>query len=193
MEISGVILAGGKSSRMGRDKSLLPFGQKSLVEYQYGRLKSIFKNLYISTKSDKFPFEAPLIYDRSLNYSPLVAIKDILEEIDSLVFIISVDLPFVKIESIKRLLLAYKKGVEVVLYKSVNGLEPLCGIYSPLILDRINSMLKDNNHRLRDLIKAIPQDRVEILENKSSLEFLNLNYYSDYQKALELLEKNSQD
>ena len=54
-EIPCVILSGGKSSRMGEDKSLLPFGSSnSLIEYQYKRLKPYFKNLYISSKIDKF-------------------------------------------------------------------------------------------------------------------------------------------
>ena len=46
-----VILAGGKSSRMGEDKSLLPFPPyKTLTHYQYQRLNKIFKNVYISSK-----------------------------------------------------------------------------------------------------------------------------------------------
>jgi molybdopterin-guanine dinucleotide biosynthesis protein A len=43
-----VIFAGGKSSRMGEDKSLLPFGTfSSLAEYQYNRLSNIFDIVYI--------------------------------------------------------------------------------------------------------------------------------------------------
>jgi len=42
-DIPCVILCGGKSSRMGEDKALLPFGEYStLVQYQYERLQSVF-------------------------------------------------------------------------------------------------------------------------------------------------------
>ena len=56
-EITCVILSGGKSSRMGEDKSLLPFSSsQTLIQYQYDRLKPYFKNIYISSKVDKFNF-----------------------------------------------------------------------------------------------------------------------------------------
>mgnify|MGYP003441403126 FL=1 len=56
-EIPCVILSGGKSSRMGEDKSLLPFSSSnSLIEFQFNRLKPHFKDIYISSKNDKFDF-----------------------------------------------------------------------------------------------------------------------------------------
>lgn len=56
-KIPCVILCGGKSSRMGEDKALLPFASSnSLTQYQYDRLESYFKNIYISSKIDKFSF-----------------------------------------------------------------------------------------------------------------------------------------
>ena len=56
-EIPCVILSGGKSSRMGEDKSLLPFSSSSsLIEFQYRRLEPYFKNIFISAKNDKFDF-----------------------------------------------------------------------------------------------------------------------------------------
>ena len=53
-----VIFAGGKSSRMGQDKALMPFGKyNSLAQYQCERLSKIFKNIYISSKTNKFDFD----------------------------------------------------------------------------------------------------------------------------------------
>ncbi|MDQ1268445.1 MAG: molybdenum cofactor guanylyltransferase, partial [Campylobacterota bacterium] len=64
-DIPCVIFAGGKSSRMGKDKSLLPFGTfDTLTEFQLNRLGKIFKNVYISCKEkSKFNFEAEFIED----------------------------------------------------------------------------------------------------------------------------------
>jgi len=68
-QIPCVIFAGGKSSRMGEDKSLLPFGSFStLTEFQLNRLQKMFKNIYISCKkSSKFDFNADFIEDISQN------------------------------------------------------------------------------------------------------------------------------
>ena len=48
-----VIVAGGKSSRMGRDKALLPFGgYSSLAQFQYQKFLPIFEKVYISCKNN---------------------------------------------------------------------------------------------------------------------------------------------
>ena len=107
-EIPCVILSGGKSSRMGEDKSLLPFSSSNtLIQYQYERLKPYFKEIYISSKTNKFDFvdNTNLILDENKDiYSPILALDTILKRFNNKVFIITVDSPFVSIETIKRLI-----------------------------------------------------------------------------------------
>ena len=56
--VSAVIFAGGKSSRMGEDKSLLPFGTyTTLAEYQHAKLSKLFYKVYLSAKKNKFIFK----------------------------------------------------------------------------------------------------------------------------------------
>ncbi|WP_228135503.1 NTP transferase domain-containing protein [Halarcobacter anaerophilus] len=81
-EIPCVILCGGKSSRMGEDKALLPFSNSdTLSQYQYEKYKPFFKKVYISSKTNKFDFDANLILDKSNIYSPIVALKSIFESL----------------------------------------------------------------------------------------------------------------
>ncbi|HEY9190437.1 MAG TPA: NTP transferase domain-containing protein, partial [Sulfurovum sp.] len=69
--IPAVIIAGGKSSRMGEDKALLPFGPyRSLAEFQYHRLSSLFETVYISAKKHKFDFSCRVIEDIHQESSP---------------------------------------------------------------------------------------------------------------------------
>ena len=65
LDIPCVIFAGGKSSRMGEDKALLPFAEfNTLTEFQLTRLKKIFKTVYISCKDKTlFEFDANFIED----------------------------------------------------------------------------------------------------------------------------------
>lgn len=59
-----VILAGGKSSRMGRDKTLLPFGGfATLTHYGAHKFGRIFERVFVSSKFDKFDPPLPLIKD----------------------------------------------------------------------------------------------------------------------------------
>ena len=61
-----VILAGGKSSRMGRDKTLLPFGGfATLTHYGAHKFRRIFERVFVSSKFDKFNPPLPLIKDVS--------------------------------------------------------------------------------------------------------------------------------
>lgn len=180
-----VIFAGGKSSRMGRDKALLPFGDFStLAEYQYRRVSKIFKRVYISAKSNKFNFKADIIKDRYIITSPLVALISVFESLNiDEVFILSVDIPFVSREIIDRLYREALSDSDTIIASSPNGLEPLCGIYRRGILDLAKDFLKANNHRLTSLIES---SNSQIVEFNLSREFMNLNKREDYNRALKL-------
>lgn len=175
-----VIFAGGKSSRMGQDKSLMPFGgYDTMVEYQYQRLSKLFKTVYISTKSNKFNFKAPFIYDKYSQSSPLVGLISIFETIkDDNCFILSVDAPFVDINIIDEL---YKNLDEKnsTIAQSPNGNEPLCGVYNRSILKIAKEALAEDNHRLNSILKKSDTNYVYFNTKEP---FINLNYISDYEK-----------
>jgi len=181
-----IIMAGGKSSRMKRDKALLPFkGYNSLAEYQYKRFQPFFKKVYISAKNNKFDFPMELIEDCYSDSSPLVAlisIFDTLKEVDE-VFILSVDSPFVEIEIFKKLLDEAEKSSDIVVAHSPNGVEPLCAIYRRSMLDIAKDMIGRNSHKLQILLEQVNTQKV-CFNNKKS--FMNLNYPSDYELAKDL-------
>ena len=94
-----ILFAGGKSSRMGEDKSLLPFGGfPTLTRFQYERLKRLFKKVYISTKTaDKFDFDADFILDpHDVDYAPTAGFVSAFRELDDeRIMVLSVDTPFI--------------------------------------------------------------------------------------------------
>lgn len=175
-----VILAGGKSSRMGKDKSLLPFGGfETLAEYQYTRLKRVFDEVYISTKEQKFNFQAPLIIDKEDTFSPLVALDSILKILKSEIFVLGVDMPFVSDQTIYKLLNYYNPQKDAIVAKN-DKIEPLCGIYTPNILKNIKELLSKDNHKLNYLLRI--SDTI-VLDGFFEGEFINLNYPKDYEQA----------
>jgi len=168
---------------MGRDKSLLPFGDyTTLAEYQYRRLKQIFHRVYISTKSDKFPFECYSIYDTYSESSPLVGLISIFETLEEdELFILSVDAPFVDREIIDAL---YEESdstsFDAIIAESPRGSEPLCGIYRRSILPIAKRLLSQNNHRLNSLLyhaksHYVSFDNIDLFDN--------LNHPNEYEEA----------
>ena len=185
-----VIIAGGKSSRMQRDKALLPFGKySSLAEYQYTRLSKIFSKVYISSKEDKFDFNVKIIKDVNKVSSPLVALVSIFETLRcDEVFVLSVDAPFVERTVIEKLYEARNKISDVIVAQSKNGLEPLCAIYRRSFLNKAKIALKNNQHRLQSLFNELEVKKVLIEEEKF---FMNLNYPDEYEEAIQRIEREN--
>ena len=176
-----VIVAGGKSSRMGKDKALLPFGGfDTLTQFQIHRLKPLFKSLHVSTKEEKFSFDIPLIKDKtSSTSSPMVALEAILENFeDTYVFILSVDTPFVTQEEIEKLFLHVKGDVTIAKDKEKN--HPLCGFYHTNLLSKVKEKLEKDIHKLGKLLDEVG---VRYVEFDSSKPFFNLNHPHEYEDA----------
>ena len=180
---SAVIFAGGKSSRMGKDKSLLPFGNYStLSEFQQERLKPWFKKVYLSAKENKFDFECACIEDKASISSPLIGLLSILESIEEdEVFVLSVDAPFVDKGVIAKILKSNDLSYDAIVAKSPSGIQPLCGLYKKSILPLIYRQIEDNNHKLQALLELA---RTNYVTFDDDLPFTNLNHPHEYEKAL---------
>ncbi|OQR40703.1 molybdenum cofactor guanylyltransferase [Aliarcobacter cryaerophilus] len=156
-EIPCVILSGGKSSRMGEDKSLLPFSSSNtLIQYQYERLKPYFKEIYISSKNNKFDFidEKSLILDENKDiYSPILALDTIFKKFENKkVFIITVDSPFVKIKTIEKLI-NHSNNFDITIAQTSQKTHNLCGVFSNNLNETIEKMIKNDIHKINYLVK----------------------------------------
>ena len=180
---TAVIFAGGKSSRMGGDKSLLPFGgYPTLTEFQQAKLNTMFNKVYISAKENKFDFDCMVIEDHYAEHSPLVGIISIFETLKvQEVFILSVDAPFVNKETIQRLLDHNQSNLDIIVAQSPSGVQPLCGLYKRSVLPLAYAQFEKGNHKLGDLLKLANTLFVKFDED---IPFTNLNHPEEYQKAL---------
>lgn len=188
-DIPCVIFAGGKSSRMGEDKALLPFGGfDTLTQFQLNKLSKIFKNVYISCKSkEKFDFQANFIEDVKTDnvYAPTAGFIAIYKKLKcDKFFAISVDTPFIDQLIISKIINSDTNSFDVTIAKTDNGLESMCGLYHKSLLLSFQEMLKNDNHKLQFLLK---NSKLNTVFFKDKDAFLNLNNPEDYEKAIKLI------
>ncbi|MDD3818004.1 MAG: molybdenum cofactor guanylyltransferase MobA [Thiovulaceae bacterium] len=183
-----VIFAGGKSSRMGEDKALLPFGGcDTLAEFQHKRLGKLFTRVYVSTKTkEKFCFEADFIEDpkNTTAFAPTAGFVAAFATLAcEAFFAISVDAPFVDADVIAKLIQEYENNpqADAVIARSPEGMEPMCGIYCRSLESEFNKMLAEENHKLGMLLKGANTRFVAFESNEP---FMNLNHPHEYQEAL---------
>lgn len=177
--VSAVILAGGQSSRMGRDKALLPFGgYESLIEYQFERLRPFFNEVLISLKTDKLPFQAPIVYDRAEISAPLVALIAILKAVKTdRVFVLAVDTPFFDVAAIDALLAV---DAPVVMARTLGGEHPLTAVYSRALLPVFEAALARDELALH---RALADEKIVYVDFEERL-LTNLNHPHEYEAAL---------
>lgn len=181
-EMPCVILCGGKSSRMGEDKALLPFDtSKTLTQFQYNRLKPFFKEIYVSSKTDKFEFEPNLILDKDEVFSPIAGLKTIFNFLkkESKIFIITVDTPLVKIETIEEII-NNSINYDITLAKTKQREHNLCGVFSTKLINVIDSMIEKDIHKVGFLLKNANTTFIEFDDED---EFINLNDKDEYNRA----------
>lgn len=181
-----IIFAGGKSSRMGEDKALLPFGgELTLLQYQYKRLKHIFQTVYISCKSSAiYEFDADFIEDEKQyeTYAPSIGFISIFNHLHvNEIFVLSVDTPFVSESEIQALFIHKNSGYDAIIAADNDTIHPLCGIYTKKLLSAFEIMIQNNNHKLS---KLLHESNTLFVNFHDSSNFLNLNHPSEYQEAL---------
>ncbi len=188
-----ILFAGGKSSRMGEDKALLPFaGFDTLTHYQYAKLSKIFTTVYISCKDkSKFDFKANFIEDIATPniFAPTVGFVSAWKELESdKFFALSVDTPFVTHKEIKKLFEADRDKFDATIAKTEEGIQPLCGIYHNSLQKSFEEMLRHGNHKLGHLLKNSHTNYCHFSQTQP---FLNLNHPHQYKEALKIINNSS--
>ena len=161
--MTAVILAGGKSSRMGSNKAFLKLKGKTFIERQIELLREMFDEIFISanTPSEYEYLSLPVFKDIYPEKGPLGGIYTSLVNSGSAsTFMLACDMPFVESELIKYLK-GFTKEYDVVIPKSERGLEPLHAFYSKNCIDPIKRELDADNLRI---ISFFPHVNVKIVE-----------------------------
>lgn len=137
--LNGLVLAGGQSRRMKKDKSLLEYHGKKQTEFCYGLLKPFCAQVFLSNRQDQSDLEGhrglPQLHDMFTGIGPLGGILTALKTYpDAAWLVLACDLPFVGKGVLERLVQRRNPFKTATAYESAkdNGQpEPLCAIYEP--------------------------------------------------------------
>jgi molybdopterin-guanine dinucleotide biosynthesis protein A len=191
-----VILCGGKSRRMGFDKSLLKIGgqnvgksdERYIIEIMAEKLSQIFDNISLcANKADKFShFGINIIEDIYKDgIGPAAAIHAALKSAKSkYVFAVAVDMPFVNTKHIAHMISLANIHKPPALVPMKEGFsEPLYALYSTDILDIFEEQISLGKFSMRKMLSKFDTYYLDESESRnfdSNLTmFMNLNYVED--------------
>ena len=182
-EISGIVLAGGKSRRMGTKKSELKLGGRTLLEIQVRKLQKLgVEDIMISgydepvggtrALADIYPDKGPL---GGVHACLLAAEKPAC-------LVLSVDVPLIPEEVLETLVQAHEGGVTMLAHDGKT--EPLLAVYDADLAARAESLILSDIRAMRALADSGPVRKVEYTGDLELL--LNCNTPEDYEKAKRL-------
>jgi len=197
-EVTGLLLAGGKSRRMGRDKRLLAVGTETLFGRSLAALRSVFHRVLVVVAQDSPAIEtdATVLRDLIPNRGSLGGLYTGLKQADTdWVFAVACDMPFLDPELIKRFI-ELKDKADIIMAKLEQGLQPMHALYHRNCLPNIERLLHAEElriHRLADdptlrVRLVLPEDLA--LLDPGARSFYNINTPDDLEAARLLHEKD---
>jgi len=188
--MTGIILAGGESRRMGTDKALLVINSKPMIEHVLAVFADLFKKTIIVTNTpDRYRMYGVELTSDVLDIrGPLTGIySGLLRSCDEYNFVAACDMPF-----LNQRLIAYMgelaAGLDAVVPTFGGGfLEPLHAVYRKGILPVIETQVRKQDRRIRDMFDHIQVRYVteeEIVRFDPQMQsFRNLNTPREYKEA----------
>ena len=186
--MTAIILAGGKSQRMGSNKAFLKYGDTTFIEHQVMMLSKIFDEIILSANDANIytSLKLPVVSDVIPGKGPLSGIcAGLKSATSSHAFVIACDMPFVD-EKLILYLKSQINGYDVVVPKTSRGLEPMHAFYSKNCIQPMYHCIEEGRLRIIDFFSEV---KVKIVDEKefagldASLQSLvNLNTPEEYEK-----------
>jgi len=179
--MTGIVLAGGKSQRMGEGKASLKIGGKQVIELILEKLRVVFDNVLIVGNSNFiYPLsQVRVLADIILGKGPLGGIyTGLLNSKSEYNFFCACDMPFLN-DDLLKFIISEIDGSDAVIPLVRGFVEPLHAIYSKRCLPAIKNCLENEDLRIKSFFpevkcKYIPENKIKRYD-PSLLSFLNLN------------------
>jgi molybdenum cofactor guanylyltransferase len=185
MEITVIILAGGKSSRMKEEKGLVYFNGKKLVEHVIESVKKITNKIIIITANSAYEqFGYPCIEDEMKDKGPLGGIfTGLVHSSTQKNLVVGCDMPFLS-ERILSELINKCSDEDVLLTEHLGLAEPLCSIYDRSCITHIRPLLEQNQLKITDALAGLKTRVISFDKEEwfAGNEFANINSIEELNK-----------
>ena len=192
-EITGVILAGGRGERFGGNKALSEIKGRYLIEWIIEAHRKIFDEIIIST-NDPTTYEftgIKTVKDFIPHRGPLVGIYSCLKEsLNDRIFVSACDMPFIRIQLIKHMILK-SEGFDVLVPSlGEEKLEPLHALYKKSCIPAMERAIEADQKRVIGFfhhVKVYRMEKEEMIGYDPALDsFFNINTKADLKRAVRL-------
>lgn len=156
MDVNGIILAGGKSSRMGSDKGLIHLNGKPMIQYIIETMESLnLPILIIANNEEYLKFGYPVYPDLIPELGPVGGIYTALSKTNaSKNIIVSCDTPFVS-KLLLELLIIESENEMVTVAEYENRIHPLIGVYDKNALEVFRNSIEKNQLKMQLINKEL--------------------------------------
>ena len=193
MSAGGIVLCGGKSTRMGTSKALLPFGPETMLQRVVRLLGQVVSPLVavaaVGQELPELPEGVLLTRDEHEGRGPLEGLRAGLKALPSDVdaaYVTSCDVPLL-VPAFVQQMLTLADGYDIAVMEIDGFSHPLSAVYRRSTLPQVEQLLANDRLRPAFLFEAVKTRRVRPEEMTSDPELLtlqNLNTPDAYAKAL---------
>ncbi len=182
MQATVVIMAGGESVRMGRDKSMLPLDGRPMIKYIYDQIRPYFEQVLISANdASKYSFLGlEVVADKVKGKGPIGGIASALKaSANELNFIIGCDIPQVDVDLMKTLLREGRSFDAIIPRIGRAEYEPLFAVYRKSVIKAVEAALSSGNNRIMDALSCCKVGYIDLTETQRPR---NINTLNDYRR-----------
>ncbi|MEK6619324.1 MAG: molybdenum cofactor guanylyltransferase [Nitrospirota bacterium] len=194
--MTGVLLAGGKSRRMGRDKRFLELEGRTLLERALSVLESLFSEVIVVVAEPVLRLSGlrhQVVTDLVPNCATLGGLYTGLSSAaHGRIFAAACDMPFLN-QSVIKWMAKLDRNADVVMAQLADGLQPMHAVYSKACLPHLERMLNARNLKVQELsqspglsVRLVSEDELREADPQF-LSFLNINTVADLEFARKLL------
>lgn len=157
-DCTAVILAGGKSQRMGRDKASLVLGEQTLLQHVAAILQTMFPRVLVSVRQPRPDIALPQICDTHADAGPLAGLYSALLHAETpWIFAVATDMPFIQ-PALIDYLATQRDDVQAVVPRVHGHPQPLAAFYAKSCMTPYRALLDGDG--TRGLCKALEQLKV---------------------------------